>query len=291
VVQVDSKQAKDGSLVPALPELTPPSPMPPVIKPAAKMVVKAAPAVQQLPAPALPEGATQTQGQPQTSSFLSLNGKVKDIINHAKVVMNYEIEGKGQSGVGKVEIWATRDHGQSWQRLAEDPDKQSPAEFELPEEGVYGITVVASNGLGFGGDPPKTGDAPDWVVELDTTAPRAELLSVRPIPGVHAGMMLVTWTASDKNLSTEPIDLHYATNAAGPWHVIAKGLKNTGQYRWQVPHNVRGGILVKMTVSDLAGNVAEAQTAQAVQVDDLSRPHVRVIGVDHPHSSSGVNGN
>ena len=42
--------------------------------------------------------------------------------------------------------------------------------------------------------------------------------------------------ASDKNLLDEPIDLYYATETSGPWLPIAKGLKNSGQYRWEVPH-------------------------------------------------------
>jgi hypothetical protein len=278
VVQVDSKQPDASPLKsgPVLgPELSPggaPQPGSARMNPGKTGAAVAT-------TPAVPESPAQP-----------LNFKVNEILNHTHVVLNYQIENKGKSGVGKVEVWVTHDHGQSWQRLAEDPDRESPAEFELPGEGVYGLTVVATNGLGFGGDPPAPGDTPAWVVEVDLTAPKAELLDVRPIPGVQAGMMLVTWVASDKNMGHEPIDLYYAHSPKGPWQAMAHGLKNTGQYRWMAPSSVRGSVYVRMVVTDRAGNASEVQSTHAVQVDDLSRPNVRVIGVDHV-TNGGSKGN
>ncbi len=54
----------------------------------------------------------------------------------------------------------TPDQGQTWHRLGEDLDKRSPADINLPGDGVFGIRIVITNGNGFGGRPPVRGDAP-----------------------------------------------------------------------------------------------------------------------------------
>ena len=76
-------------------------------------------------------------------------------------MIDYRLEQIGASGVGKIEIWITADHSQSWQKLREDVERKSPVAIELPGEGLYGIAMVVSNGRGFGGSPPNPGDVPD----------------------------------------------------------------------------------------------------------------------------------
>ncbi|MCI0638988.1 MAG: hypothetical protein L0Y72_16675 [Gemmataceae bacterium] len=202
----------------------------------------------------------------------------RHIVNRTRIVLDYQIEQQGASGVGRVEIWCTRDMGQTWQRLGEDADKKSPADIDLPGEGVYGLSLVVSNGRGFGGNMPKAGDTPDWWIEVDSTRPRAELVNVRSAPG-DDGALHVTWTAKDKNLHTEPIDLYFATNRTGPWQPIAKGLPNEGHYRWLPVGETGSHAFVRLVVQDQAGNVTTSETLQPVALDDLSRPRGRLVGL------------
>src|SRR5205814_9381534 len=95
----------------------------------------------------------------------------RQIINTTRASLDYRIDQVGPSGVGKVEVWVTMDQGHSWQRLCEDTDRRSPAEFELPGDGLYGLRVVVSNGNGFGGRAPMGGDQPHCWIEVDTQAP------------------------------------------------------------------------------------------------------------------------
>src|SRR5262249_21071272 len=155
-----------------------------------------------------------------------------------RVFLEYKIEQTGPSGVGRVQIWMTRDRGQSWESLGEDADRTSPAEVVLPGEGVFGVTLVVSNGRGFGATPPASGDSPDWWIEVDVTKPRGELVSVFPGNNGDRGVMLITWNAGDKTLGRERVDLYWSANRDGPWMTIAKGLKNDRQYRWTVPQEV-----------------------------------------------------
>lgn len=200
------------------------------------------------------------------------------IVNTTRVYLEYQVEATGASGVGKVEIWITRDKGQSWQRYGEDADRQSPAEINLPGEGLFGISLVLSNGRGFGANPPQSGEAPDHWIEVDITNPRADILSVRPTFGDEGGTLLISWTARDKNLAAEPIDLYHAASLDGPWTCIAKNLRNEGSYRWVTPLDL-GHAYVRLIARDAAGNACQVHTPQSVATDDLSRPRGRVLGI------------
>src|SRR5205085_390899 len=111
------------------------------------------------------------------------------------------------------------------------------------------------------------------------TKPRAELLNVRSNPNGDDGSLHITWSAKDKNLHAEPIDLFYAVNRQGPWLPIAKGLKNDGLYRWSPAADIGSHAYIRLTVHDQAGNSASSESVQPVALDDLSRPRSRVVGI------------
>lgn len=203
----------------------------------------------------------------------------RHLVNNCHVFLDYQVDQTGVSGVGRVEVWYTRDLGRTWQKLAEDPNRKGQAEVDLPGEGVYGVTMVVANGRGFGANPPQSGDVPDWWIEVDTTRPKAELLNVRSSPTGDDGSLHITWSAKDKNLHSEPIDLFYAVNKQGPWLPIAKNLKNDGLYRWSPAPEIGSHAYVRLTVRDQAGNTASSDSIQPVALDDLSRPRGRVVGI------------
>jgi hypothetical protein len=206
-------------------------------------------------------------------------GQRRQLVNRNHIALKYQIEQLGPSGLGTLEVWMTRDQGQTWQHLCDDPDRQNRVEVDLPkEDGVYGLSLVARNGMGFGGKPPVHGEAPDLLVEVDTTKPVAELRDIQPVTGSEAPTLLIVWNASDKNLAEEPIQLLYAPGPDGPWQSAAARMKNTGSYRWSVPPGVGPQIFVRLAVSDEAGNVAQCD-APPVKLD-LTQPKVHVLGVE-----------
>lgn len=211
----------------------------------------------------------------------------RQVLNSTHVVLDYRIDQVGPSGVSKVEVWMTADEGKTWSRLCEDPDRRSPAEFDLPREGLYGISIVVTNGNSISDPPPSSGTVPDWWIEVDTTRPTAQLQSVKPGTGEEAGSLLITWAASDKNLGNEPIDLYYATSREGPWVAIGRGLRNDGTYRWVAPHDGVGRYYIRMDVTDRAGNLTRCETPDVV-VLDLTHPKAKVLGasVSSPRGAS-----
>jgi hypothetical protein len=259
----------------------------PAVPEATQQARRSVPAPRSMPAPpAGDDGAAEQPARREAQTGTMPTAGARRLVNTRHVFLDYKIDQTGPSGVGKVEIWMTRDRGQSWEKVGEDTDRVSPAEVDLPGEGLYGLMLVVSNGRGFGATPPASGDSPDWWIEVDLTKPVAELLSVLPSQAGEPGAMVITWNARDKNLGPGPVDLYWAANRKGPWVVMARRLKNDRQYRWTVPAEVGAQAFIRMTVTDLAGNVTELVTPEAVPIDDLSRPRIRVVGI----STGGATG-
>jgi hypothetical protein len=203
----------------------------------------------------------------------------RQIVNSTRVFLDYQIENAGESGIGKVEVWITRDQSKSWQRLSEDKQRKSPVEVQFPGDGLYGVTLVVSNGRGTGGAPPAAGDTPDWWIEVDTTRPTAQFTKVHSVTEEGKAVVHIYWAASDKNLGDTPVDLFYSKSPQGPWLSIAKGLKGEGQHSWAPPRDIGSQAHVQLSVRDLAGNTSVVHTLVPVLFDDPARPRALIRGV------------
>lgn len=211
------------------------------------------------------------------------------VINVTSFKMAYEVEDKGASGVGKAEVWVTRDDGRTWKQWTTVEKPESPLVIDVAKtgntevEGVYGFKVLLQSGAGLRREAPKGGEAPDLRVDVDTTPPIVKIYE--PVPDATAkDTMILKWTADDRNLATNPITLEWSDGPRGPWLPIAatesigtssgvaKRLANTGSFGWKLPSNFpTHKVYLKVTARDTAGNVAEATTANPILVD-LNKP-------------------
>jgi hypothetical protein len=254
--------------VPAAAPVLPPT-LPPVLpQPAQGVVVES----QYKPPTMLPLDPTSKSGSAQ-----------KQLINTTRANVDYRIDQVGPSGVGKVEVYMTTDQGMSWHRLCEDTDRRTPADLELPGEGLFGIRLAITNGNGFGGTPPARGDTPHCWIEVDTTCPFVQFRSAELVGG--NGALEIRWAASDKNLGHDCVSLFYRTRPDGTWQPIARGLKNDGTYRWSFPREAGSQFYFKVEVVDQAGNVGRAESATPV-VLDMTEPRASVVGVSGTTSSA-----
>jgi len=204
----------------------------------------------------------------------------RQLLNTTHAALDYRIDKVGPSGIGKVEVWMTPDSGKTWQKLGEDADHRSPAEIDLPGEGLYGIRLAITNGNGFGGLVPQPGDLPTAWIEIDTTPPTVQLRDVDPV--TDGGSLHIRWNAADRNLGSGPISLYFRTQPDAPWEIMAKDLPNTGSFRWAFPHSRGSQFFVGIEVIDKAGNVMRAELPNAITLD-MTEPSAVVVGV------SGIN--
>jgi hypothetical protein len=205
-------------------------------------------------------------------------GPVVRLVNQKRITLNYQVREVGPSGVSGVELWYTRD-GKTWKRDETGTETKPPYIIEVSEEGLYGFTLLAKNGIGLSNDPPKSGDAPQVWVEVDLTKPAVTMTEVRATVDTKGPALKIGWKASDKNMINQPITISYAEKETGPWQPIVSHLDNTGKYFWPLRPGLPGKIFVQVEARDLAGNMGSAKTTTPVQID-LTRPIVQITDVE-----------
>jgi hypothetical protein len=194
----------------------------------------------------------------QTAPGMAPAGPRPRMINARMFELEYDASGIGAPGVGRVELWATRDGGRSWGNYMVDDDNRSPLIVRADAEGLYGFRLVRTN-HGRGDQPPRSGDPPQVWIGVDLTPPAVRILRIQPVAG-QPGQMLIAWEASDSLLAQRPISVSCATTPYGPWLPIAGGLENTGQYVWFVGANAPEQAFIRVEARDEAGNTSSNQT-------------------------------
>jgi hypothetical protein len=208
------------------------------------------------------------------------------VVSKRPVKADIEITKLGPSGVGSIEIWATHDDGMNWTLAGTEtpqanmaPGQRFSVNLPVAQEGlIHGFILIVKSKAGLGRQPPQRGDSPSIRVEFDSTFPEATLFSPQPDPSRKDGLIL-TWKANDRNLTSQPVILEWSENRDGPWQNIAgMDLPNTGRYLWQVPAMAPPAVFLRLSVKDMAGNIAVAQTQDPLLVD-LNVPEFQVIGI------------
>jgi hypothetical protein len=205
-------------------------------------------------------------------------GERPRMVNSRLFELEYDVDSVGPSGIGRVELWGSRDGGQTWRSYTLDTTRRGPLLVNVEEEGIYGFRAVVSNGAGLGGKSPKSGDLPDLWIGVDLTRPTARIVSAQQGVDDEAGRLIISWQADDKWLAARPVSLSFSETPAGPWLPVASGLENTGRYAWPLDNRTPQKIYLRLEVRDEAGNVGVHQTTEPATIDQ-SRPSVRIRDV------------
>jgi hypothetical protein len=251
---------------PAAPTANNPAPVPFATNPPSLPPMPGASAL--TPPPAPPETAAPAPTHANTTLVRMVNSK--------RITLNFEVKEAGPSGVAGVDLWTTKDC-RDWHKQEVSPQNGAFI-VQVPEEGMYGFSLVAHSGVGMAKDPPSSGDLPQVWVVVDLTRPTVQALDVTLSSG-KTRTLTVHWKATDANLGHQPITLSYAEKEPGPWLPIAANLENSGCYAWQLPASVPPRVLVRVEAIDLAGNIGQATTSRAA-VLDMARPEVSIVTVE-----------
>ena len=155
-------------------------------------------------------------------------GERPRMVNSRTFELAYDVDSVGPSGIGRVELWGTRDGGQSWRRFTVESGKRSSLVVKVDEEGLYGFRAVVTNGAGLGGKPPKSGDAPDIWIGVDLTKPTARIVSAqtgRQFRG-RTGDYLVAGRRSDVGRPTDLASVQHQ-----PWRAVDADRQRNGEHR------------------------------------------------------------
>jgi hypothetical protein len=195
--------------------------------------------------------------------------------------LDYEFEAVGARGIGKVELWGTRDAGQTWVYWGEDPDKTSPFDISTSESGLYGFRMVAVDGQNLTSPQPQPGDGAEIYIMVDKTAPVVELVAARYGEMEEAGSLIIEYTYQDDNPVARPISLSFSDSPSGPWTTIATGLESTGRYAWPADPRLPKNLYLRVEATDRAGNTGIDISPTAISIRGLA-PTARIKGF---HSS------
>jgi hypothetical protein len=180
--------------------------------------------------------------------------------------IEYELVDVNPDHVRRVELWCTRDQGQTWSAYQNDTDRRSPVDVHLLDEGLYGFRLVVNSLDAPAPRIPQDGDPADVWILVDRTRPQARITSARFGEGTASGVLQIQWSASDDLLDECPVTLRFSEQPGGPWSTIAGDLPNSGRYDWRLDRLPPRYLYLQLEVRDRAGNTA---------IHELTRP---VIG-------------
>jgi hypothetical protein len=201
------------------------------------------------------------------------------MVKSRRFPLGYKVDDVGPSGVGGVDLFITQDQGRKWWRYGEDPDRVSPIDVEVPQDGEYGFAIRARSGVGLTLDPPLPGEPPAIVVIVDQVPPAVELFPIQQGQGSQINHLLIRWRASDLHPVEQSVMLSYALQPNGPWEPVSSWIVDTGSWEWIVPPGAPPQFYVRVQVRDAAGNVGQAISARPVVVD-LARPSARFVDTE-----------
>ncbi len=192
--------------------------------------------------------------------------------------LDYTIEALRGSSIADIELWGTEDRGNTWQKWGSDPDRTSPFDVQVGNDGLFGFRMVIIGANGVITNRPHDGDAADMWINVDTHLPSVKITRALYGEGSEAGMLVIDYTCEEENLHERPISLSYSESPNGPWSSIASGLKNTGIYLWKADPSLPPLVYVRIQAIDRAGNVQEHRLELPINLRGLT-PRGRIQGV------------
>ena len=91
--------------------------------------------------------------------------------NSRSFSLDYALNAAAGSALADVELWGTEDGGSSWQKWGSDPDRSSPFDVQVANDGLFGFRMVIVSQNGKVSNRPKDGDSADAWIHVDVTKP------------------------------------------------------------------------------------------------------------------------
>lgn len=227
-----------------------------------------------------PEPSVQPGNNPQPAAAQRGAGQ-RRVVNSRRFQVGYAVDDVGPSGIGSVELFITQDQGRKWWKYGDDPDRRSPFDVEVPQDGEYGFAIRVRSGVGLTNDPPLPGEPPSVTVAVDQTPPTVELLSAQQGQGASSNRVQVRWRIADEHLASKPVSVYYSATRNGPWESVSGWTDDQGGFEWPVTAGSPAQFYVRVVARDVAGNTSKAESAQPILVD-MARPTARIVDVEAP---------
>ena len=166
----------------------------------------------------------------------------------------------------EIQLHVSQNQGETWelaQILLPDGGK---FEYTCPGEGEYWFSVKTLDGQNQL-HPPRGSYETGLIVVVDNTTPMLDM----SVQQTDVGKVQLRWRASDTNLDINTLKLEYLAADSKDWQVIDVSPRSRGETSWMIGKS--GIVSVRGSISDLAGNVANARTQ--ADVDAANYPPLK----------------
>ncbi len=214
------------------------------------------------------QSATKTS-QPPATRDASTIGRAFHCKSRA-FSLDYSVEALGGSALADVELWGTEDGGREWQKWGSDPDRVSPFDVQVGNDGLFGFRMVIVGTNGVVSNRPREGDAADVWINVDTSLPVVKITRAVYGEGPEDGLLVIDYNCEDGHLVERPIALSYSERLDGPWTEVANGLANTGLYLWKAAPNLPDKIYLKIDCVDKSGNIGSHRLDLPIDIRGLA---------------------
>ncbi len=169
----------------------------------------------------------------------------------------------------EVQLYLSRDLGSTWNFAGRQATDRNDFPFKSTEDGEYWFsmkTLDRDRQLLPDGNP-----QPELKIIVDTVKPTLDF----QVESDAAGRVICRWTAKDKNLQPESMQIFYqnaaANNSANPWKKVPiqlNGRQRGGIYSDQIawwPETKERQLRVAVEIKDIAGNAVQANRLITIQ--------------------------
>ena len=195
-----------------------------------------------------------------------------------------------ESGVKNVELYYTVDGGTEWFYFGPDADLSSPIPFSAPAAKEVGLYIVATDKNGNKTPSPARGAMPMAYVTLDLEPPQVSILPPFTTSGEVIAMnnpVDIRWNASDANIKEGSTQIQLSRDGGATWTDLTFDREANGSWQW-VPSVAGNNLLLKVSVSDLMGNIGTA-VSMPFSVDE-KRPAMQFESITPIDNNAGMEG-
>ena len=192
--------------------------------------------------------------------------------------LDYSVEALGGNALSEVELWGSEDNGRTWEKWGSDPDRVSPFDVKVGNDGLFGFRMVLVGAGGTVLGHPKPGEDADAWIRVDTESPACKITRAIYGVGSEAGMLVIDYTCTDAELADESLSLSWSPTPEGPWTVAATNMKNTGLYLWKAEAALPSRVYLKLEAVDKSGNTGVHRLELPIDTKGLA-PRGRIQGI------------
>ena len=177
--------------------------------------------------------------------------------------------------------------GSTWTPIIAATSNSGSYSWSVPsaDSSTYRVRVAATD---LAGNNATSSSSSDFTV--DSTTPAIALTSLTGGQVVTGGAATnITWTASDTNFGANPIQIEYSGDSGSSWTTIAASTANSGTYSWSVPSVDNATFRVRITATDLAGNLIASASSADFTIDSTP-PTATLSGApSNPSTATSLN--